>query len=36
MAQVMGYEQIELDVFDDNIKAQKLYGKIKNLFINEN
>ena len=27
MAEVMGYEQIELGVFDDNIKAKKLYRK---------
>lgn len=27
MASIMGYEQIELGVFDDNIKAQELYRK---------
>ncbi|MCR1897468.1 GNAT family N-acetyltransferase [Irregularibacter muris] len=40
MAEVIGYEQIELGVFDDNTKAQKLYhrfgfnewGKVKNAF----
>ena len=27
MAGIMGYEQIELGVFDDNIRARKLYSK---------
>jgi RimJ/RimL family protein N-acetyltransferase len=27
MAEIMGYEQIELGVFDDNIRARKLYSK---------
>lgn len=40
MAEIMGYEQVELGVFEDNIKAQKLYrkfgfnewGRVKNAF----
>lgn len=40
MAVTMGYEQIELGVFDDNIKAQRLYekfgfnewGRVKNAY----